>query len=114
LPTTSGPRIATLWDHLHPVAGTYYQVLGTAPNRRFVVLWDALIWPDSAGIDFRAVLHEGSNDIDVCYVDTTTGSTSYTQGASATSGIQDTGMTLQFSCNTATLTEGLLLSYIAP
>jgi hypothetical protein len=112
--TTTGPRIATLWDHLHPRGGTYYQVLGTAPNRRFVILWDAEIWPDTNLIDVRAVLHEGSNDIDVCYVDTSTTSATYTQGSTATAGIQDTGMTIQFSCNTATLTEGLLLSYIAP
>jgi hypothetical protein len=116
LPSTTAPIVATFWEHLHPSSGTYYQVLGTAPNRRLVILWDATNFGGgSSEVDFRAVLHESSNDIDVCYVDTTSGSASYDRGASATAGIQNgSGLTLQFSCNTPTLVEGLMLSYIAP
>ena len=67
-------------------------------------------------IDVRAVLKEGKGDIDVCYVNTVSGSTSYDLGIGATSGIQSgVGTTgIQYSCNTATLGAGVLVNYFAP
>jgi hypothetical protein len=115
--TTYSAFVAAFWEHLHPGGNVYYQTFGTAPNRRFVVQWDATIFGGGATrIDVRAVLHEGSNDVDVCYGNTTSGSTTYDLGRSATSGIQGTsGATpLSYSCNTATLTAGRWLQYVAP
>ena len=66
-------------------------------------------------LDVRAVLKEGKGDIDVCYVNTTSGSVSYDLGITSTSGISSgTGTYLQYNCNTATVGAGLLLTYTAP
>jgi hypothetical protein len=119
LPTTSYPypMILTFWEHLHPsTGGVYTQTFGTAPNRRFVIQWYSVVYSSGASfVDVRAVLKEGKGDIDVCYVNTISGSTSYDAGYGATSGIQSgTGTGLQYSCNTATLLNGLVLTYTAP
>jgi hypothetical protein len=115
MPTT--PMIAVYWEHLHPSSGgVYTQTIGTAPNRRYVVQWNASHYGGgSTLLDVRAVLKEGKGDIDVCYVNTTTGSVSYDLGITSTSGIQSgTGTYLQYSCNTANVGAGLLLTYTAP
>jgi len=118
LPTSSYPMIAPFWEHVHVSSGGLYTAtLGTAPNRRYVVQWYGIVYLSGAQlVDVRAVLKEGRGDIDVCYVNTISGSTSYDLGIGATSGINSgTGTTyLQYSCNTATMTNGLLLSYTAP
>jgi len=109
--------IATFWEHLHPGGAVYTQTIGTAPNRRYVVQWDSVVYSSgTTHIDVRAVLKEGRGDIDVCYVGTTSGSLTYNQGVGATAGIQSgVGTTgVQYSCNMARLVDGLLLTYIAP
>ena len=69
----------------------------------------------TGNIDVRAVLKEGRGDIEVCYVATTTTSTTSSLGMSATAGIQSgTGTALQYSCNMAKLASGLMVTYIAP
>jgi len=117
LPSSTTPMIAVYWEHLHPSSGgVYTQTIGTAPNRRYVVQWNASHYGGgSTLLDVRAVLKEGKGDIDVCYVNTTTGSASYDLGITSTSGIQSgTGAYLQYSCNTANVGAGLLLTYTAP
>jgi hypothetical protein len=60
-------------------------------------------------------MKEGRGDIDVCYVNTISGSTSYDLGIGATAGIQGgTGTYVQYSCNVSKLVNGLWLTYIAP
>jgi hypothetical protein len=117
LPTgTTTPMISVFWEHLHAGGLVYYQTIGTAPNRKFVILWDTTVYLATSipRIDVRAVLYEGTNNIDVCYVQTNSGSVTYNAGASMTSGIQNgAGAALQYSCNTPTLVNGLLLSYMA-
>jgi hypothetical protein len=92
----------------------YTQTFGSSPNRRFVIQWDTIVYlSGSQRVDFRAVLNETTGNIDVCYAQTTSGSVSYDLGASMTSGIQSgTGLALQYSCNTPSLTNGLWLTYI--
>jgi hypothetical protein len=113
--------IAVLWDHLHVTGGgVYTQTFGTAPNRRYVVQWDATVYSSTTPrVDVRAVLKEGRGDIEVCYVATLGGgATTYDYGIGATSGIQSgltgTGTSIQYSYNTPTLLPGLLLTYTAP
>jgi hypothetical protein len=92
-----------------------YQTLGSAPNRQLVVQWDTQrYFSTPMRAVFRAVLYEGSNDIHVCYANTTFGSATYDGGLNATAGIQNGTDSLQFSCNTASLTNGLLLQYLHP
>jgi hypothetical protein len=117
LTSSTTPMVAVYWEHLHPSSGgVYTQTIGTAPNRRYVVQWNASHYGGGATLlDVRAVLKEGKGDIDVCYVNTTSGSVSYDLGITSTSGISSgTGTYLQYNCNTATVGAGLLLTYTAP
>jgi hypothetical protein len=109
--------IFAYWDDLYPPTGNVrWEVLGTSPNRRLVVQWVVQHYSSSPGtIDVRAMLFEGTNDITVCYNDTTFG-TAADNGASATAGIRGTGSDfVQWSCApTATITTGLVLNYFHP
>ena len=85
-------------------------MFGTAPNRRYVVQWDAIVYSNATPrVDVRVVLKEGRGDIEVCYVNTAGGGTSYDFGIGATSGIQSGApgpdRSIQYSCNTATLLQ---------
>ena len=115
---TSTDFIAVMWDDLNPGnmgSSVKYQTLGTAPNRSFVVQWNTERFSTSPmRVDMRAVLHEGSNDIDVCYHDGSFGSATYDYGLNATAGINGPSSSLQYSCNTADLDSGLLLQYQHP
>jgi hypothetical protein len=113
--TSAVPYVAAYWDDLYPPS-VRYQTVGTAPNRQFVAQWDIMRYPSTPNrAVFTVVLEETTNDIQVCYLDAAYGSASYDGGLSATSGIHGSSTNyLQFSCNTASLTDGLLLQYIHP
>jgi hypothetical protein len=115
---TPSNLIATYWDDLdpgNPGGEVRYETVGSAPNRQFVVWWSTERFSSTPNhAQFSVVLHEGSNHIQVCYHDANFGSSTYDGGASATSGIIGSGGSLQFSCNTASLTDGLLLEYRHP
>ena len=119
-PRTATPRdlVAVFWDDLYPPGsgGTVrYQTLGTAPNRQFVVRWNTVLCCSGTDLaDMTMVLHETSNDIDVCYKDVVFSNTSRDYGLNATVGINGPTSSLEFSCNTASLTDGLLIQYIHP
>jgi len=70
-PTTSYSNvIAPLWDDLNPTANgdVYYNTLGTAPNRRFVVTWYEVPHYNNVGSNtFQAILYESSREIQFNY-----------------------------------------------
>jgi hypothetical protein len=117
--------IAVYWDDLVTwgSAGTvYYQTLGTAPNRFFVVEWynNGHYHDSSEWITFEAVLYEGTNNILFLYEDVTFGSVSgavggdnppFDYGGSATVGIEDPSgnIGLQYSFNEQAITAGLAI-----
>jgi hypothetical protein len=81
----------------NPTAGVYYNTIGTAPNREFVVQYqDQGAWypsvyqcPGAAAANamtWQIILHEGSNKISVNYKDTDGGYSS--DNEQATTGIQ--------------------------
>ena len=81
----------------NPTAGVYYNTIGTAPNREFVVQYqDQGAWypsvyqcPGAAAADaltWQIILHEGSNKISVNYKDTNGGYGS--DNEQATTGVQ--------------------------
>ena len=121
LPVATSPPnfIAPFWDDLFPPSAgdIRYQTLGAAPSRQFVVRWNV---PHIGGfadtLDVTLVLNEGSNDIQVCYADVGLGLPLEDRGGSATVGIRGGSATnqLQFSCNTASLSDGLFIQYVAP
>jgi hypothetical protein len=119
LPYYSDPFIAVFWDDLNPSAGgqVYYQTMGSAPNRTFVVEWyNVPHWNVGGAVTIEVILYEGSNEILMQYADTVFGSASYDYGASATVGIQQDDITaLQYSYNSAVITNSLaILFYLTP
>ena len=120
-PRSAAPQelLAPFWDDLYPPGGgtVRYQTLGSAPNRQLVVRWNVPHIGLSSGThyDFTMVLNETTNDIEYCYDNVVVGSASYDNGASATIGISGSATNyLQFSCNTASLSNGLYLQFLHP
>ena len=124
--------IAPFWDDIITYdsrgAGTiYYQTLGNAPNRMFVVEWyDNKHYSNSdSGVTFEAILYEGSNNILFQYKDVDFGNVywavggdnpPYDNGGSATVGIEgpagDDG--LQYSFNEQVIDPGLAIRFKFP
>jgi len=135
-PITQSPSvhgfIAPFWDDIITYdsrgAGTiYYQTLGTAPNRMFIVEWydNKHYWNSGSGVTFEAILYEGSNNILFQYKDVDFGNVysavpgdnpPYDNGGSATVGIEgptgDDG--LQYSFNEQVIDPGLAILFKFP
>ncbi len=111
IPTAAAPNAAiyALWDDLHVdgSARMYSEVLGTAPNRQFVIEWRNVTFIAKGGrLDFEIVLHEKTGAITLQYrgID----QIGFERGDSGTIGVESdiTGGTVyafQFSCNAATI-----------
>jgi hypothetical protein len=122
--------IAPYWDDVvtwNSAGSVYYETLGTAPNRMFVVEWyNNGHYHDSSGfVTFETILYEGTNNILYQYKDVTFGSVSgavggdnppYDYGGSATVGIEDpTGnIGLQYSYNEQVIYTGLAILFKFP
>src|SRR5205085_5977950 len=88
-------------------------VEGVSPNRIFDIEWRAIEFATNANlVNFEVRLYENdpNNKFDVVYGTVTS------SGLSATIGVQkDTGsLFTQFSCNTASVTSGLRLTFTQP
>jgi len=110
--------IAVFHDDLDPPdgvnGGVWTQTIGPVGNQRFVVQWDTPHFIGDANdlIRVQVMLHEAGN-IDVCYVDTINGGNAGDNGAQATAGIGLDGVdSVQYSCNTPDLVDGLQLMYV--
>jgi len=109
--------VAPFWTDLNfstPGAdAVYYQALGEAPNRRFVVQWNsAFPLNGSSGATFQAIFQETSNKITFQYL--SVGACG--NGSAATVGIRDAGghlnnRRLQWSYNAPVITNGLALLF---
>jgi len=72
-PDESNSLIAPFWDDLNPElnaqSALYYETLGAAPNRRFVVQWQdiPLAMDPASRLTFEVVLFEESNEIQFQY-----------------------------------------------
>jgi len=118
--------IAPYWDDLVTVntgSGIYYQTLGTAPNRMFVVEWKnndhfGSTSPNDNGITFEAILYEGSNNIKFQYLTVYFGDSEYPgndYGGSATVGIKSPGTDgLQYSYNQPIINPNLAILFQFP
>lgn len=74
IPTAPVPNdfIAPAWYdwNVQQQGAIYFQTLGTAPNRRFIVMWDDVAFYDNQGNEsntFEVILHETSNEIEFRY-----------------------------------------------
>ena len=108
--------VFALWDDLNPYSGddVYVHSAGTAPNRIFVVHWHEVSrYGNYNGdtFDFQVQLHEDGDHLLLLYQDSFVDNASYDHGAAATVGIQGDAIDqfLEYSCNTAALTDGLAI-----
>jgi hypothetical protein len=80
------PILAPFWDDLYDdsTSEIHYQLLGTSPDRIFVVQWKAVRWPGSGGSrqNFQLRLYENGNTIEFIY-----GSMSSSTNTSASIGL---------------------------
>src|SRR3990167_3365465 len=102
-PTGNFPSIAVLWDDWHFISnndgegccsdadGAYYQTLGTAGQRRFVIQWNKAygVTSSPSSVTFEVILYEGTNRTVMLYQDVTSGDTR-DAGAGSTVGIRNT------------------------
>ncbi len=115
--TIASNTIAAYWDDLYaPSGGTIrYQTFGTAPNRHFTAQWNVPHISGGTNYDIRATLYEGTNNIDICYVNTVTLGATTDMGASATIGIMGPAAAgIQYECDMPTATNGIVLHFIHP
>jgi hypothetical protein len=93
------------------VGNVYYQTLGTAPNRTFVVEWSNFGPPGSPGFTYETILYENSNDILFQY-----SNVAPDNGASETVGIGDPSGTivLEYSSMQPVITAGLAILFTYP
>ncbi len=95
--------VLPMWDDLNAeqsaTGGVYWEVLGTAPERQLVIQYEDVPHYDAAtSYTFQAILLEDGSQILFQYA-SVTGSDSYTNGSSATVGIQaDQTTGLEYSC----------------
>ena len=122
LPAATGAgdmMIAALWDDLDPsnggTQGVYYLIRGGNTDRRFVAQWVAEHYSTGSTnpVQFQVVLHGDTDDIELRYANVNFGDPAFDFGASATVGIQagPAGPALLYSCNQATVTDGLSITF---
>jgi hypothetical protein len=86
-----------------PYGGVYYQTIGTAPNRLFVVQWDDLAHYFSTlgtdGTTFEVIIEEATNEIYYVYDDVIHDNTAYDYGLDAEIGVRGPNQNLNVSMN---------------
>src|SRR6266540_4638945 len=88
--------IAPFWDDLFTGGNVYYDVVGEAPNRRFIVQWNQKNHynngqSDPGGVTFEVILDETTNTISFQYLNTIFGNAQHPEwdrGGRASSGFQ--------------------------
>src|SRR6266403_2156578 len=118
--------VAPFWQDLFPVKGgaqnVFWAVVGSAPNRQFVVEWrDVRSFPcrsdASATVRFQVVFFEGKSDVQFNYADTIFGGncTAQDNGAAATVGLQESlGAAQTFSFREAAVWSGTSILWTIP
>jgi len=120
IPSSSTPNniAAAYWDDLDVNYGSsyghiYYQTIGSAPNRQFIVEYWEVTHHNAASpiMTFETILSESSNMITFQYL-----SMGLENGNSATVGIEDSlGTTgCQYSFNTPAISDGLAICFQLP
>jgi hypothetical protein len=120
--TLNDLQVSPFWDDLYILGPSTlrYQVIGSAPNRTFIVQWNNVGFcctspPSGPGMTFQAQLWEGSNIIAFMYTDMQ--QNAQTRGSSATIGIDGPGTTnyLAVTCNTTNaVSNGYAVFFLPP
>jgi hypothetical protein len=115
LPNAAHPlAIFPFWDDLDDETGNvYYETVGAAPDRMFIVQWHErphFPGPGVGNVTFQAILYEGTNEILFQYADVDFGDPAFNNGASATVGLnKDAVDAVQYSFNQAVLSDGMAI-----
>jgi uncharacterized repeat protein (TIGR01451 family) len=111
IPDTGNPNgiIAGWYEDVDPRVGdVYYQTLGTAPNRRFIVQWSAVKlfgFPDTITLQYK--LFESDDSLEVHYQQAVTAGEVYAAGIEN----QDGSIGLQYYRGSADLSTPLAVKY---
>ena len=91
------------WDAMQVAGmGVYTQVIGTTPNRKFIVQWNApLIFGSTDKVNVQLVIEEATQEIYFVYDDVNVGNIASDKGASATIGVAGPNQDIQVSYNNA-------------
>lgn len=115
-PDLPNDLICPFWDDMNPPTGgeIYFETVGTAPDRIFVVHWNQITHFNAVGsFTFEALLYETSNAVELRY-GSLLGSV-YTNGASATVGLENsdgtTGVLYAFN-TTDSVSAGTCLNFL--
>ncbi|MDX1408331.1 MAG: hypothetical protein R3330_09360, partial [Saprospiraceae bacterium] len=114
IPDAADPNgiVAGWWEDLDPPEGSgeiYYELLGSAPNRYFVVQFnDVEHFPSGNAVTFQYKLFEGTNIIEVHY------QTAVSDGGTHTAGIEDQSGSegIEYHHGTSGLTTPLAVRYV--
>jgi hypothetical protein len=89
------------WDDLASSGtGIWFQTIGTAPNRKLIVLWEKdRVGAVGNNLKFELIIEEASQEIFFVYDDAITGSIAYDNGASASIGLAGPNQDLEISFN---------------
>lgn len=120
IPNASTPNnfIAAFWDDLitqgYERRTIYYYTTGTAPNRKLIVQWTNMYFFSNPTLQmgtFQTILYENSNLIHTQYVSLQGSAAAF--GNSANIGVENSSGNagVQYSNNTASLTDGQCISY---
>src|SRR5438552_529592 len=116
--TFASYAIFPYWDDLYTVdtaggQGIFTSISGTSPNRQFNIEWRAQFCCSSGApaLDFEVRLYENQSYFEIVY-----GNMNGNTGSGVTIGVQkSTGALLtQWSCNTASVSQGLDLQFVQP
>ena len=91
------------WDALQFVNGAVYtQIVGTAPNRKFIVQWNSpLVLNATDKINVQLVIEEATQEIYYVYDDVNVDNVTFDNGVSATIGVAGPNQDIQLSFNNA-------------
>ena len=111
--------IAMLWDDLNPASygggQIRYQVLGSAPNREFVVgFYGVPLFYNNGSNTVEAILHEGSNDIELQYGAVIFDGSAQTVGTENETGTEGLQIAAGGNANMSNLGFMVSTSYVAP
>ncbi len=101
---TSGTGLYPYVQDLNtPNDDVYYETIGTAPNRKFVIMWSNIAHytypPATDGATFELIIDEATQEIYYVYDDVMMGNTSWDYGQDAEIGVRGPNQNLNVSMN---------------
>ena len=101
---TAAAGLYPFWDDLASSgAGIWTQIIGVAPNRKQIVMWDKdRVGAPSNSVKFELIIEEASQEIYYIYNDVLTGALNFDNAGSATIGLAGSNQYIDVSLNSQT------------